>query len=414
MLGKRVVITGMGALTPVGNDVESSWSNLIAGKSGIGPITRFDSAGFDARIAGEVKDFDPAQFINFKEAKRMDRFVHFALTATFQAMADAGFKVTPENADNVGVLIGSGIGGIGTLTEQMVVLQQRGPSRISPFLVPMMIIDMASGQVSISIGAKGPNLGVVSACATGADALAMAAGIIRRGEADVMIAGGTEAPVVPISLAGFASMRALSTRNDEPEKASRPFDAGRDGFVIGEGAAVFVMESLEHALGRGAHIYAELAGHGGTGDAYHITAPAAGGEGGARAMALAIERAGLHPEDIDYVNAHGTSTPLNDKSETAAIKSVFGQHAYSVPVSSTKSMTGHLLGAAGAVEAMVTVLAINRGVIPPTINYETPDPECDLDYVPNEARQKDVRVAVSNVFGFGGHNVVLVFRRFEE
>lgn len=412
-MDRRVVITGMGALTPVGNDVESSWSSLIAGKSGIGPITRFDSTGFDARIAGEVKNFDPAQFINFKEAKRMDRFVHFALVATFQAMEDAGFKVTPENAANVGVLIGSGIGGIGALTEQMIVLQDRGPSRISPFLVPMMIIDMASGQVSISIGAKGPNLGVVSACSTGADAVAMAAGIIRRGEADVMIAGGSEAPVVPISLAGFAAMRALSTRNDEPQKASRPFEAHRDGFVIGEGSAVFVMESLEHALGRGARIHAELAGYGGTADAHHITAPAEGGEGAARAMATAIARSGLRPEDIDYINAHGTSTPLNDKSETAAIKSVFGQSAYSCPISSTKSMTGHLLGAAGAVEAMVAVLAINRGVIPPTINYDVPDPECDLDYVPNAAREKDIRVAMSNVFGFGGHNVVLVFQRFD-
>lgn len=411
---RRVVVTGMGALSPVGNDVETIWASLTAGRSGIGPITRFDATGFDARIAGEVKGFDPTQHINPKEAKRMDRFVHLALVATLQALADAGLQITPVNAASIGVLIGSGIGGIQTLTEQMVVLKERGPSRVSPFLVPMMIIDMASGQVSIFVGAKGPNLGVVSACSTGADAIAMAAGIIRRGEAEAMITGGTEAPVVPISLAGFASMRALSTRNEEPEKASRPFDATRDGFVIGEGSAVLVLESLEHARKRGARIHAELAGYGGTGDASHITAPAENGEGAARAMATAMEKAGVRPEEIDYINAHGTSTQLNDRSETAAIKTVLGPAAYTCPISSTKSMVGHLLGAAGALEAMISVLAIDRGLIPPTINYEVPDPECDLDYVPNVAREKDIRVAMSNAFGFGGHNVVLVFKRFEE
>lgn len=412
-MDRRVVITGMGTLSPVGNDVESSWSSLLAGKSGIGPITLFDATGFDVTIAGEVKNFDPAQYINFKEARRMDRFVQLALVAAMQAMDDSGLQITPENAENVGVIIGSGIGGIGTLTDQIAVLHQRGPGRISPLLIPMMISDMASGQVSIKYGAKGPNYGVVSACATGSDAIASAAEAIRRGDADAMITGGTEAAVVPIGVAGFAAMKALSTRNDEPEKASRPFDADRDGFVIGEGVGILVLEELQHALNRNAQIHAELVGYGGTGDAYHITAPAEGGEGAARAMKIALRKAGVQPDEVDYINAHGTSTALNDKGETAAIKTVFGESAYTRTISSTKSMTGHLLGAAGAIEAIYSILAISRSEVPPTANYTTPDPECDLCYTPNTSVKKDVRVAMSNVFGFGGHNVVLVFKRYE-
>lgn len=393
--------------------MESTWQALISGHSGAGPITQFDPNGYDTRFACEVKDFDPVQYIDRKEVRRLDRFTHFALVAALQAVEQAGLKIGPENAADVGVIIGSGIGGLITLFEQFKVLTERGPGRVSPFLVPMMISDTAAGQVSITLGAKGPNWGTVSSCATGAHALGEAFETIRRGDARAMISGGSEAPITPIAIAAFNSARALSTRNDEPQRASRPFDAKRDGFVIGEGAAVLVLEGLAHALERGATIIAELAGYGATADAFHITAPAEGGEGGYRAMKIALRKSGLTPGDIDYINAHGTSTPLNDKTETQAIKTLFGDRAYKIPISSTKSMTGHLLGAAGAVEAAVTALAVQRGMLPPTINLDNPDPECDLDYVPNTAREHPVRAALSNVFGFGGHNAVLAFKRWE-
>ena len=409
----RVVVTGMGMVTPLGLDTESTWNSLIEGRSGAAPITQFNSEGYDTRFACEVKGFDPAQYIDRKEVRRLDRFTHFALVAALQAVEQAGLKIGSQNAADVGVVIGSGIGGLITLYEQFKVLQERGPGRVSPFLVPMMISDTAAGQVSITLGAKGPNWGTVSSCATGAHALGEAFETIRRGDAQAMISGGSEAPITPIAIAAFNSARALSTRNGEPQQASRPFDAQRDGFVIGEGAAVMVLEALDYALGRGAPIMAEVAGYGATGDAFHITAPAEGGEGGCRAMKIAMKKAGLGPADVDYINAHGTSTPLNDKTETQAIKTLFEERAYKIPVSSTKSMTGHLLGAAGAVEAAFTVLAVQRGVLPPTINLENPDPECDLDYVPNVARERPVRAALSNVFGFGGHNAVLALKRWE-
>ena len=412
-LSSRVVVTGLGAITPVGNDVQSCWASLVAGRSGIDTIKAFDASAFPSRIAGEVHGFDPATVLGAKEARRMDRFVQLAVAATDEALRDAALPIRESNPERVGVLMGSGIGGIATLMEQSRVLDSRGPERVSPFLVPMMIIDMVAGQVAIHTGAKGPNFAVVSACATSAHCIGEAFEAIRRGDADVMIAGGSEAPILPIGLAGFTSMRALSTRNSEPQRASRPFDAERDGFVIAEGAAVLILESLEHALDRGARVYAEVRGYAATADAYHITAPSEGGEGAARAMALALRKAALAPEDVDYINAHGTSTPINDRLETMAIRHVFGPRAYDVAVSSTKSMTGHLLGAAGAVEAMVCVKAIFHSLIPPTINYETPDPECDLDYVPNTARETRVRVAMSNSLGFGGHNATLLFSEFE-
>lgn len=412
-MNKRVVVTGMGVICPVGNDVTSAWAALVRGESGIGRITRFDATGFETQIAGEVKGFDPVAYMGAKEARRMDRFTQLAVAAAYQALQYARLSVAPENAYDIGVLVGSGIGGIGTLSDQIQVLNTRGPGRISPFLVPMMISDMASGQISISLGLKGPNLGVVSACSTSAHALGEATEIIKRGDAEVMVAGGSEAAVVPIGIAGFTAMKALSTRNDEPEKASRPFDAKRDGFVLGEGAAVVILESLSYAEKRGAPILAEVVGYGSTADASHITAPAEDGEGAARAMMMAMKRAGLEPHQIDYLNAHGTSTPLNEKCETLAIKWAFGDYAYQLPVSSTKSMTGHLLGAAGALEAAVCIEAIRNGVIPPTINYEFPDPDCDLDWVPNVARTQQVRTAMSNSFGFGGHNVSLIFSRYD-
>jgi len=413
-LAERVVVTGLGAVTPVGNDVESSWAALVAGKSGVDTIRAFDASAFPTRIAAEVKGFDPAAAVGSKEARRMDRFVQLAVATALEAVRDAGLEIRGADAESVGVLMGSGIGGIATLMEQARVLDSRGPDRVSPFLVPMMIVDMVAGQVAIHTGAKGPNFSVVSACATSAHSIGEAYEVIKRGDAVAVIAGGSEAPIVPIGVAGFTAPRALSTRNDEPQRASRPFDAERDGFVMGEGAAVLILESLSHALERGARIYAEMRGYGATGDAYHITAPAEGGEGAMRAMAIALRKAGLAPEDIDYINAHGTSTPLNDKLETMAIRNLFGPRAYDVAVSSTKSMTGHLLGAAGAVEAMVCVKAILHSIIPPTINYEQPDPECDLDYVPNMAREKKVRAAMSNSLGFGGHNATLLFTAFEK
>ena len=411
-LVERVVVTGMGAISPLGNDVESTWKGLVAGKSGIAPICSFDTSSFTTRIAGEVKGFDGAAVFGSKEVRRMDRVVQLGVAAALEAVRDSDLRVDDGNAERVGVVMGSGIGGIHTLMEQSKVLESRGPDRVSPFLIPMMIIDLLPGQAAIHIGAKGPNYSVVSACATSAHCLGEAFEIIRRGDADVVVAGGSEAPILPIGVAGFASMRALSTRNDEPQRASRPFDAGRDGFVMAEGAACLIVESLPHALARGARIYAELVGYGATADAYHITAPAEGGEGASRAMALALKKAGLTPEDVDYINAHGTSTPMNDRLETMAIKGLFGPRAGEIAVSSTKSMTGHLLGAAGAMEAMVCVKTISDSVIPPTINHDESDPECDLDYVPNTARAARVRVALSNSLGFGGHNATLVFQEF--
>jgi 3-oxoacyl-[acyl-carrier-protein] synthase II len=410
---RRVVVTGMGALTPLGNDVASTWENVKAGKSGVGCITRFDASRLPSRIAGEVRDFEPTSIMDHKTARRMDRFQQLAYAAAVEALKNSNFEITPENADRVGVVVGSGIGGLGTLSDQFKVMYERGPSRISPFLITMMVVDLAPGLISILLGAKGPNFSTVSACATGAHAIGEAADAIREGQADVMLAGGSEAGLVEIGVAGFCSMRALSTRNDEPQRASRPFDIERDGFVMSEGAGVLVLEELEHARARGATILAEIVGYGLTADASHITEPAQGGEGAARAMSMALERSGLQAQDIDYINAHGTSTEVGDVAETQGIKSVFGEQAYRIPVSSTKSMTGHLLGAAGAVELIFTILAMRDGCLPPTINLENPDPECDLDYVPDVARPAEIDAAMSNSFGFGGHNVSLIVRKVD-
>ena len=411
MAQRRVVVTGLGAITPVGLDVPSTWDAIIHGRSGIAQVQRFESDDLDVRIAGEVKGFDPNQYLDRKEARRMDRFLQLGLVAAQEAMRDAELKITPDEADKVGVIVGSGIGGISTIVDAAITLHTRGPDRVGPFVVPMMLPDMLAGMIAIQTGAKGTNFAVASACATAGHALGEAAAIIRRGDAEVMLAGGAEAPVTRIGLAAFDSMRALSRRNDEPSRASRPFDAERDGFVLAEAAGVLVVESLEHATRRDAHIYAEITGYGSTADAYHITAPSEGGEGAARAMLAAIRRAGLQPGDIGYINAHGTSTPHNDRAESQAIRSVFGEHA--PPVSSTKSMTGHLIGASGAVEAIICIKTILEGCLPPTINYEHPDPDCDLDYVPNVARSKRVSAALSNSFGFGGHNTALIVSRYE-
>jgi len=407
----RIVVTGMGAVSPLGLDVPTLWEALKSGQSGAGRITLFDAEPFETKIAAEVKGFNPTDYFEHREARRMDRYTQFATAAAMQAVKQANLDCDKEGPD-VGVLIGSGIGGITTLSAQMATLAEKGPHRISPLLVPMMIADAAAGHVSIMLGAKGMNFCATSACSSGADAVGEACEIIRRGDAQVMIAGGAEAPLTPISIAGFNAAGALSVRNDAPQKASRPFDAQRDGFVMGEGAAVLVLESLDHALKRNANILAELAAYGATSDAFHITQPAQDGEGGAKAMLMALRKAGLTPIDIDYINAHGTSTSMNDKCETMAIKAVFGEDAYRVPVSSTKSMMGHMIGAAGAIEAVVCILAIQHGVIPPTTNLENADPECDLDYVPNVARQQRVRAAMSNSFGFGGHNSVLILREY--
>ena len=410
-MSHRVVVTGIGMVTPLGLDTPSTWKALLAGKSGVDRITAFDAEAFETRIAAEVKGFDPLTCMDRKEAKHCDRFVQLATAAAMEAMAHSRLKIDASNAEQTGVIIGSGIGGIGTLSNQFQVLASRGPSRISPFLIPMMIADMGSGHLSMRLGAKGPNFCTVSACSSGADAIGESAEMIKRGEVRAMVAGGAEAAVVPISVAGFAAAGALSKRNDDPQKASRPFDAGRDGFILGEGAGVLVLEELEYARARGARILAELTGYGATADAHHVTQPAPAGEGGARAMRIALKKSGMEPKDIDYINAHGTSTPMNDKFETMAIKSVFGPEAYKVPISSTKSMTGHLLGAAGAIEAAFSVLAIQEGMIPPTINLVTPDPDCDLDYTPHIPRRGVVNTALSNSFGFGGHNSCLVFRK---
>ena len=410
----RVVVTGIGLVTPVGLDRKTTWDSLLEGKSGIDYISLFDAEGFESRIAAEVNDFDAAPILGRKEARRLDRFAQFACVAALEALDDAGLDMANEDPDRVGVLIGSGVGGIMTITEQHKILLNKGPKRVSPFLVPMMLGDMASGQVSMMIGAKGPNFSTVSACATGTDSIGEALEMIRRGRADVVIAGGTEAAVCEIGVAGFNSCMALSTRNDDPQAASRPFDSGRDGFVLGEGAGLVVLESLEHAEKRGANVLAELAGYGASSDAHHVTQPHPEGEGAARAMKWAIEDAKLRPENVDYINAHGTSTPLNDKFETIAMKRMYGDHAYNLKISSTKSMTGHLLGAAGGIEAAFSVLAIKEGIIPPTINLDDVDPDCDLDYVPNKAVKQKVDVAMSNSLGFGGHNASLVFKSFQQ
>ncbi|MDQ7799579.1 MAG: beta-ketoacyl-ACP synthase II [Candidatus Edwardsbacteria bacterium] len=411
---RRVVITGMGVVCPIGNTLDEFWAGLKEGKNGVGKITRFDTSRHTAQIAGEVKDFDPAAYMDRKELRRMDRYTHYAMAAAKMAVEDSGLKIEGEFAERVGVIIASGIGGTETWEAQHQKLLESGPDKVSPFFVPMMISDIAAGYVSIAHGAKGPNYATVSACASAGHAIADALRIIQTGDSEAMICGGAEAPITPLALAGFCALRALSTRNDDPEHASRPFDKDRDGFIMGEGSGIVILEELEHARARGAKIYAELCGTGATADAHHITAPAPGGEGAVRAMRTAIKNAGLRPEDISYINAHGTSTDLNDKYETAAIKTVFGEQAKKLAVSSTKSMTGHLLGAAGGVELIATALCIMHQTIHPTINYATPDPECDLDYVPNKARPAEVKAALSNSFGFGGHNVCLAVRKFEQ
>jgi 3-oxoacyl-[acyl-carrier-protein] synthase II len=410
---RRVVITGLGAVSPIGNDVPTMWRNALAGQSGAGPITQFDASGYKTRFACEVKGFDASTVVGKKEARRMDRFTQFAVAAAKQALDDSGLTIAPDDSWRAGVFIGSGIGGVSTLESEIRQLIAKGPDRVSPFTVPMMLPDTAAAQVAIQFALRGPNMAVVTACASGNNAIGEAADCIRRDAADVMLTGGAEAAIIPISIAGFANMTAISSRNDDPLHASRPFDKERDGVVVGEGAAVLVLEELNHALARGAKIYGEMVGYGSTADAYHITAPEETGAGAAQAMRVALKQANIQPDQIDYINAHGTSTPLNDKSETAAIKTVLGEAAYTIPISSTKSMTGHLLGAAGAVEAVFCAKVIEEGLIPPTINYEQPDPECDLDYVPNTARQKKVDVVMSNSFGFGGHNAVVIFSRYQ-
>ena len=412
-MDRRVAVTGLGLVTPLGLDVKSTWTALLAGTSGVDIISGFDAEPFPTRIAAEVKGFDPTAFMEHKEAKHTDRFVQFATAAALEALTHASLEIN-GNAADIGCIVGSGIGGIGTLANQVQTLNERGPSRVSPFLVPMMIADMASGHLSIRLGAKGPNFCTTSACSSGADAIGVSADLIRRGDAIAMITGGAEACVVPIGLAGFSSAGALSKRNDEPQKASRPFDADRDGFILGEGSGILILEEMEHAKARGATILAEMASYAATADAHHITQPAERAEGASRAMRAALKKASLEIDEVDYINAHGTSTLLNDKFETMAIHDVFGDEAPKIPISSTKSMTGHLIGAAGAVEAAFSVMAIQNGVIPPTINLETPDPDCDLDYTPHIPKRGPVRAALSNSLGFGGHNSCLVFRRYDE
>ncbi|MCM3143112.1 beta-ketoacyl-ACP synthase II [Brevibacillus sp. MER 51] len=410
---RRVVITGVGVVSPVGNDAQTFWNSLLEGKSGIDRVAAFDASDYPTQIAGEVKNFDPEQYMDKKDIRRTDRFVQFGLAAAKMAVEDAKLEITPENAERVGVYIGSGIGGLTTWEEQHSVLLEKGPRRVSPFFIPMLIANMASGAVSIQYGAKGPTSSAITACATGTNAIGDALRLIQFDHADVMIAGGAEATVRPMAFAGFCSAKAMSTRNDEPQKASRPFDQDRDGFVMGEGAGVLILEELEHAKKRGATIIAEVIGYGMSADAHHITSPSPGGEGAARCMASALKDAGVDPTEVQYINAHGTSTDQGDIAETQAIKRVFGEHAYKLAVSSTKSMTGHLLGATGGVEAIATAYALRDQVLPPTINLENPDPECDLDYVPNHARKATVNVAVSNTFGFGGHNATIVLKRYE-
>ncbi|WP_254564202.1 beta-ketoacyl-ACP synthase II [Oscillatoria sp. HE19RPO] len=410
---KRVVVTGLGAVTPIGNTLQEYWEGLLSGRNGIGPITLFDPSSHSCRIAGEVKGFDPHDYLEKKEAKRMDRFAQFAIAASKQAIADASFEINELNADQVGIVIGNGIGGMKVMEDQQTIYLNRGPDRCSPFMVPMMIANMAAGLTAIHTGAKGPNSCVVTACAAGSNAVGDAFRLIQGGYAQAMLCGGTEAAVTPLSVAGFAAARAVSTRNDDPLHACRPFDRDRDGFVMGEGAGILLLEELEHALARGAKIYAEMVGYAMTCDAYHMTSPVPGGEGATRAMLLALKDAGLSPEQVSYINAHGTSTAANDKTETNAIKNALGDHAYKIAVSSTKSMTGHLLGGSGGIEAVATVMAVAHDKVPPTINLENPDPECDLDYVPHHSRDCPVNVALSNSFGFGGHNVTLAFAKYQ-
>lgn len=412
MSKRRVVVTGMGLITPLGIGVEKSWDNLLLGKSGVRKITHFDASSFPTQIAGEVEDFNPEDYIEPKEIKKMDRFIHFGVAASIMAVRDSGLSIEEGNAGRIGVYVGAGMGGLPAIEHYHKVMLERGPRRITPFFIPMLIINLAAGQISIKLGAKGPNSAPATACATGSHAIGDAFKVIQRGDADAMVAGGTESVITAMGIGGFNAMKALSTRNDEPERASRPFDRDRDGFVMGEGAGIVVMEELDHALGRGARIYAEVVGYGLTGDAYHITSPAPGGEGAARCMAMALKDAGADPLEVDYINAHGTSTKYGDELETAAIKAIFGKHAYKLAVSSTKSMTGHLLGAAGGVEAVICAKSIYDGAVPPTINLENPDPECDLDYVAHHSRRTAVGCALSNSFGFGGTNACLLFKRF--
>jgi 3-oxoacyl-[acyl-carrier-protein] synthase II len=413
-LSRRVVVTGVGLVSPVAIGTEANWEALLAGRSGIGPITRFDASAFSARIAGEVKGFDPLRFVEKKDVKKMDIFIQLAIAATQFAMTDSGLTIAPEMATRAGVFIASGIGGFSTIEREHKAFLEGGPRKISPFFIPASIINLAAGQVSIRFGAKGPNSATCTACSASAHAIGDAFEVIRRNDADVMIAGGSESAITPMGVGGFAAMRALSTRNDEPHRASRPFDKDRDGFIMGEGSGVIILEELEFARRRGAPIYAELVGYGMSADAFHISAPSEDGDGGMRVMQNAIRQAGIRPDQVDYINAHGTSTPFNDKLETLAIRRLFGEHARKLAISSTKSMTGHLLGAAGGLEAGITALTIRHQMIPPTINYETPDPECDLDYVPNTKRQAKVDYALSNSFGFGGTNGALLFKRFGE
>jgi len=409
---RRVVITGLGVVSPIGIGRDAFWQSLLQGKSGVGPITRFDTAMFATKIAAEVKDFDPGLYMDKKEAKRMDRFAQYGVAASVLALKDANLTVTEDNAEHIGVYVSAGIGGLETLENQVAVLKEKGPSKVSPFFVPMMIGNMAAGQIAIALGLKGPSSDIVTACASGAQAVGDAFRLIERGDCDIMLAGGTEGAITPMSVAGFNAARALSTRNDAPESASRPFDRERDGFVMGEGAGVLVLESLEHALARGARIYAEVRGYATTNDAFHITSPDPEGRGAQRCMQKALRDAKLRPEEVDYVNAHGTSTDLNDKLETKAIKEVFGEHAYKLAISSTKSMIGHLLGAAGAVELIATALSIDTGHVHPTINRTNPDPDCDLDYIAEGARQMPIRAAIKNSFGFGGHNCTIVLTKY--
>ena len=410
---KRVVVTGLGLITPLGVGVEASWQNLLNGKSGIRRITSFDVSAFPTQIAGEVDNFNPEDYVEPKEVKKMDRFIHFAVAAATLALNNSGLKISDSNADRIGVLVGSGMGGLHAIEYYHSVLLEKGPRRITPFFIPMLTINLAAGQISIKFGARGPNSAISTACATGSHSIGDAFRIIQRGEADAMIAGGTEAVITPMAVGGFNAMKALSTRNNEPEKASRPFDSDRDGFVIGEGAGIIILESLEYAVDRGAKIYAEIVGYGMTADAYHITSPSPGGEGAARCMAIALKDGGIGPSEVDYINAHGTSTKSGDELESQAIKTVFGEHAYKVAISSTKSMTGHLLGAAGGVEAVINVLSIVNDMALPTINLDNPDPECDLDYIPRKARKMKINYALSNSFGFGGTNACLLFKKFE-
>lgn len=413
--GRRVVVTGMGAITPVGHDMASTWESVVEGRSGAATITSFDASDLDTQFAAEVKGFDPRDHFDARDARRLERFIQFAVIAAREAITDAELVINnnEETASRTAVIVGSGIGGVSTLIEQVRVLDRQGPGRISPLLIPRMLPNSAPAQIAIEFGIRGPNMAILSACATGSHAIGEAWAMIRHGVVDAALCGGSEAAILPLAIAGFNAMGALSTRNEDPTHASRPFDAQRDGFVIGEGAGILVLEELERALAREAHIHAELVGYGASADAYHITAPPEDGAGALAAMRRALDAAGLSPEEIDYINAHGTSTPLNDACETRAVKALFGDHAYGLPISSTKGTMGHLLGAAGAVEALICCKALEAGVIPPTINYSVPDPECDLDYVPNQARQVPIRTAMSNSFGFGGHNAVLIFRRWE-